>query len=255
MNLILFTPEETHNALRLSRFDERAQHLVKVLRKGPGDSFEAGLLGGLRGRGEILAIDAEGTISVKLLLDKAPPAKAGLVLAVGFLRPIQLRRLLRDLSSMGVAGIDLLQTELGEKSYRDTKLLEDGGAHSALVEGLIQARDTILPRLATWPSLRDWLDAQGGDTCVFACDNAPGALPFHRALADMALEGRKPTGSTPATRISVLIGSERGWSPNERALLDARGVLRASMGERALRTECAAIAAASLALAQLGVFG
>lgn len=247
MNIILFTPEELPVAgprVVLGRRDERNTHLRKVLRKGPGDSFEAGVIGGLRGHGRIAAIDAEGTISLELFLNDPAPRKAPLVMAVGFPRPIQLRRLLRDLCSMGVSGIDLLHSDLGDKSYRDTKLLEDGGAQAALVEGLVQARDTVLPTLAKWGSLAAWLDEQSADTTVFACDNAPGAVPFHRALAE-----RNPA------RIAVLIGSERGWSAAERALLDTRGVVRASMGERALRTECAAIAAAGLALAQLGFFG
>ena len=45
-------------------------------------------------------------------------------LIVGISRPIQLRRLLRDVVSLGVAEIHLTGTELGEKSYLKSNLLE-----------------------------------------------------------------------------------------------------------------------------------
>ncbi|MEJ5189715.1 MAG: RsmE family RNA methyltransferase [Breznakiellaceae bacterium] len=52
----------------------------------------------------------------------------------------------------------------------------------------------------------------------------------------------------------MVIGPERGWSSRERLLLDQSGFIRCSMGERALRTETAALVAASLALEKMGVF-
>ena len=249
MNLMLFEPGEIGQTI--PKGDERNTHLRKVLGKGPGDSFDAGILGGNRGRGRIESLAPDGSISVSLDCHTPPPPKAPLVLAVGFPRPIQLRRLLRELCSMGIAGLDLISTELGEKSYRDTKLLVDGGAQAALKEGLIQARDTIPPALACWPSLAAWLEGRTGgeegklsSASILAFDNAPGALSVQEAL-----EG------TGGEKLALLIGSERGWSPAERKLLDSRAIVRAQMGERALRTECASIAAASLALAFLGFFG
>lgn len=125
-----------------------------------GDSFDAGLLNGPLGQGRIIALEPDGSIRVELQLDRPAPERHPLRVAVGFPRPIQLRRLLRDLSSLGVSHIDLLATELGEKSYQDTTLLSDGGAEQALIEGAIQSRDTTLPILASYPSLRTWLAAK-----------------------------------------------------------------------------------------------
>jgi len=245
MNLILFEPDEL--GLPLPKRDGRAVHLVKVLHKGAGDSFDAGVVEGLRGTGTVSAIRSNGDVDFSLDLDEEPRSPYPIRVAVGFPRPIQLRRLLRDLSNLGVEAIDLVGTELGEKSYQDTNLLTDGGARSALIEGAVQARDTRLPVLATYPNLSAWLDgAPWGQTprALLAPDN----VRPEAAFAALALP--------PATGPVVLaLGSERGWSDRERKQLERGGFIRASMGERALRTETACVAAVVLALEKIGAFG
>ena len=225
----------------LPKRDERTVHLVKVLRKGVGDSFDAGVLGGLLGLGRIAAIGADGSLSYELVLNRTPPPRLPIRLAVGFPRPIQLRRLLRDLSNLGLAAVDLLGGDLGEKSYRDTTLLTDGGARAALVEGAMQARDTTLPDLAVYPTLDAWL--------------AAATLPEGAAL--IAPDNVRPSGSFaefPASSgpFVLAVGSERGWSDRERSVLEEAGFLRLSMGTRALRTETACVAAAVLAMEKIG---
>lgn len=242
--MILF--EQSELGARLPKRDERAMHLVKVLRKRAGDSFDAGVLGGRLGSGRILDIGADGSLAYELDLSSDPPPRHPVRIAVGFPRPIQLRRLLRDLSSLGVAAVDLLSTDLGEKSYRDTTLLSDGGARAALVEGAVQARDTLLPSLAVYPSLDAWLraapwrsSAAAGDVLLVAPDNVRPA----GSMADLPVRG----GS-----VVLAVGSERGWSDRERDALEAASYLRLSLGSRALRTETACVAAAVLAMEKIG---
>jgi 16S rRNA (uracil1498-N3)-methyltransferase len=49
--------------------------------------------------------------------------------------------------------------------------------------------------------------------------------------------------------VAVLVGPEGGWSGEEREGFAAHGIPRWSLGERVLRVETAAIAAAALVLA------
>ena len=240
MNIILF--EEHELGRSLSRRDERTIHLIKVLHKKPGDYFEAGILGGKRGTGKIEKINFDGSVFVSVQADHPPPDKLKIRIAAAFVRPIQIRRILRDLSNIGVSAIDLLGTDMGEKSYRDTKLINDGGAHAALVEGAIQARDTKLPALAVYDDVDTWLKKQPWET------DAGRFIPFLCALDNV-----RPEGSffniSPSSRSAVLaIGPERGWTDRERNLFEQAGFLRLSMGNRALRTETACTAAAALAM-------
>jgi RsmE family RNA methyltransferase len=243
LNIILF---EAHEAGRpLSGRDGRTVHLLKTLHKRPGDFFDAGVLGGRLGTGKIEAVDSGGGLVYSLDLSVEPPPRLPIRMAVGFPRPIQTRRLLRDLSNLGLLAVDLVGTDLGEKSYRDTRLLADGGARAALVEGAVQARDTGLPALAVYPSLDEWLEGAAGGfagALLVAPDNV-------RPAGTM---GDLPVRRRPAV---LAVGPERGWSDRERGLLEKAGFARLSLGKRALRTETACVAAAVLAMEKIGELG
>ena len=259
MNIILF--ETCEIGKTLPRLDERTVHLLKVLHKKAGDTFDAGIIGSDLGKGRIEQIKLDGSLVFTLDLREAPPPRYPVRLAVGFPRPIQIRRLLRDLSNLGLEAIDLLGTELGEKSYRDTKLLTDGGARSALIEGAVQARDTRVPVLEAYESLEDWLAGRPWDRLA---DKTPGGSagigrPWHSPLL-VAADNVRPEGSlanlsAPGQSMVIAVGAERGWSDAERDKLENAGFLRLSMGDRALRTETACVGAAVLALEKIGVLG
>jgi RsmE family RNA methyltransferase len=249
MNLILFEADELAGpaCASLSRRDGRAVHLLKVLHKKEGDRFDAGIIGGKRGAGTITEIDG-GAVRFSLNLNTPPPPRTPVRPGVGFPRPIQLRRMFRDLACLGLPAIDLIGTELGEKSYRDTRLLDDGGARSALLEGAAQARDTLLPELAVYPNLAAWLDARSRDP-------EAATEPGGRLL--VAADNVQPAGSfagmEPGLEAVLAVGPERGWSGRERELLDQAGFRRLSLGTRALRTETACTAAVILLMEKLGL--
>jgi len=278
VNIILFDPTEIGKPL--SRRDERTLHLLKVLHKKAGDTFDAGLLGGNRGTGRIDAVRLDGSLVYSLDLRDEPPPRYPVRIAVGFPRPIQIRRLLRDLSNLGLETVDLLGTELGEKSYRDTKLITDGGARSALIEGAVQARDTRIPFLSVYSCLEDWLAERPWDKPRDKPWDKPLPQPLtpqessqpsslwsvyaggglSRSPLLIALDNVRPEGSLAllsalGQSLVLAVGCERGWSDRERATLEDAGFLRLSMGERALRTETACVAAAVLALEKIGALG
>jgi 16S rRNA U1498 N3-methylase RsmE len=247
----------------LHRRDERTIHLLKVLHKKAGDRFEAGMLGGNRGTGFIESVRLDGSVVYTLDLREEPPRRYPVRLAFGFPRPIQIRRILRDISNLGLEAADLFGTELGEKSYRETKLFTDGGARAALIEGAVQARDTRIPLLSAWQTLEAWLGERPWDNPQ-ADDSVPGpdlypppsgrlrASPLLIAADNVRPEGTFANLSAFGQSMVVAVGSERGWSDRERDELEAAGFLRLSMGDRALRTETACIAAAVLALEKIG---
>jgi RsmE family RNA methyltransferase len=263
VNIILFEPREMGKPL--PRRDERTIHLLKVLRKKAGDTFDAGILGGNRGTGYIETVRLDGSLVYTLDLKEEPPPRYPVRLAVGFPRPIQIRRILRDLSNLGLEAVDLIGTELGEKSYRETKLLTDGGARAALIEGAVQARDTRIPLLTVYQSLDDWLGERPwdkplapektSDTTWNVYSAGPRTSPLLIAADNVRPEGTLANLSALGQFMVLAVGSERGWSDAERNKLEAAGFLRLSMGGRALRTETACVAAAVLALEKTGVLG
>ncbi|MCL2557892.1 MAG: 16S rRNA (uracil(1498)-N(3))-methyltransferase [Treponema sp.] len=251
MNVILF--EEGELGRPLARGDERARHILRILRKKKGERFDAGVIGLGTGAFTIEEIAADGSLAFSPCALAPPPERPALRLAVGHARPIQLRRVLRDLSSMGARAIDVFGADLGEKSYRDAGLFKDGGARAALIEGASQSRDATLPELRAFESVDEWLRALVGASALEAAPDEGRLL--------IAADNERPQGgfsglpARPGGSALVAIGPERGWSDRERALLEAAGFARLAMGRRAMRVETACVAAAALALEKIGEFG
>lgn len=241
MNICLFSPDEIEKPLPNS--DSRARHILDILHKKSGDTFEAGIIGGNAGTALIESVSESG-ISFSFKATSAGKRLYPLTLIIGFPRPIQLRRLLRDVAGLGVQKIILTGTELTEKSYLSSNIVRDGSAEQMLLEGTIQAASTHIPRLETHRSLAETLDS---------------VRPATESAAKIALDNRRPEKSLhdflqieSALSVVAAIGSERGWTDNERTLLAANGFTLCSMGNRILRTETAATTASAIILDALG---
>ncbi len=243
MNIILFEGEQY-----FPRSDERYRHILKVLKKGPGDAFFAGVVNGSEGTATILSADDRG-----LRFSFAPETPMRELfpvhLLVGFPRPIQLKRLLRDVASLGAASVTLCGTELGEKSYLASSLADEGAVREALLEGCVQAGGTAVPGLSIHPGTASALASLSSRDSprwggLVLLDVVPPGTPSLMELPLPAISREAP--------LLLAIGSERGWTSGERESFRAAGFSVASLGSRILRTETAATAALSIALARGG---
>ena len=252
MNIILF--EENERFFPSS--DERCFHIKKVLKKKKGDSFAAGIIDGFTGRAVITEESAKG-ISFSFSPELPPAPLYPIRLLIGFPRPIQLKRLLRAVASLGVSGVILCGTDLGEKSYMRSGLIEGGGARAAAIDGAMQAGFSAIPSIeraetldaalnmieSSFPAahkvLLDTATIDGGQPPILGSDarDEPGAI------------NRKITADKP---LFLAIGSERGWTERERSLFASFGWEPRSLGRRILRTETAADAACAVALSAFG---
>lgn len=259
MNICLFSQDEISRPLSLR--DPRGEHLIKILHKQKGDSFSAGIIDGPSGKATITSIQAQEVPvknGKKTILDgeltfSFTPEGDGkplypLKMIIGFPRPIQLKRLMRDLAGLGVCEIHLTGTELGEKSYLKSDLAQEDAGRELLLEGTIQAASTHVPKLFKHDSLKECLDFihnqkdfNTNNTQLYCLDN----VDANTSLWDSVIQS-KPENAVAA------IGSERGWTKNERDLLASYGYNRMRMGIRVLRTESAATVAGSIILGAMG---
>lgn len=238
MNICLFSTDEITQPLDVR--DERARHILKTLHKGEGDSFVAGIIDGDEGTAVIKKIE-DGRLYFDFTAEGAPPPLSPLVMIIGFPRPIQLRRILRDMASLGVCETRLTATDLGEKSYLESALADTNKMRAFLTDGAAQARSTLIPKVSIHGSLDECIESAKLDGTLLALDNT------------------EPEGSL----VSVLsagkikdavcaVGSERGWTARERDLLKHHGFALLGMGRRVLRTETACTAGAALILSAMG---
>jgi RsmE family RNA methyltransferase len=245
MNICLFTQEEINQPLNLK--DERAQHLIKVLHKKEGDTFTAGIVDGQSGTAAISKINLEE----KYISFTFQPQGDGkplypLTMIIGFPRPIQLKRLLRDMAGLGVDEIHLTATQLTDKSYLKSDLASPENCRQMLFDGTVQAGGTHIPQIFMHTSLEECLSALkdkiSSTPDLYALDNIDASDSLNHRLL-----------STPQPKSALAaIGSERGWTAAERKLFEEKGFCRLRMGERIFRTETASTVAASLILARMG---
>ncbi|MDO4505858.1 MAG: RsmE family RNA methyltransferase [Spirochaetales bacterium] len=241
MNICLFTSEEIKNPL--STADERGQHLIKVLHKKEGESFSAGVIGGKAGKATIEKIE-DGKIFFSFVEETDGKNLFPLKMIIGFPRPIQLKRLLRDMAALGVCEVHLTKTELTEKSYLSSDLATTDAGTKMLLDGTVQAASTHVPELFIHKSLRECLD--------YIKENSGAGIKL------CALDNIEPTATLGSLEFNseegacAAIGSERGWTAKERQLMKENGFTLLGMGSRVMRTETAATVAASIILNSMG---
>src|SRR5438105_4299083 len=84
VNIILFRPTEVE--LPLPRTDFRARHILTVLRRRPGDTFDAGVINGPRGKGSLVSADKDH-LRLAFTWSEPPAPPSPLTLVVGLPRP------------------------------------------------------------------------------------------------------------------------------------------------------------------------
>jgi RsmE family RNA methyltransferase len=224
LNLLLFTPADRLAGERIRIGGSRLRHLLEVQGAQAGDTLRVGEVGGLTGRGEILAIGGESA-TLAVALDTPPPDKLPLTLVLALPRPKMLRRMLRAVAEFGVRELHLIHSYRVEKSYWQTPVLAPATIREFLLQGLGQARDTMPPEVLCHRRFRPFVE-----------DVLPGLIAGRRAL--LAHPGdypRCPFGV--AGEALLVVGPEGGLIPYEVARLQEAGCETVSLGPRILRVE------------------
>ncbi len=235
MNIILAEAAEIVDG-RLTVTDHRAEHIVRVLRAEIGDRLRIGLINGRRGIGTVAVLQQRPPISVTLALElgeaigEIPPID--LILALP--RPIMLKRILSQVTALGVGTIHLINAKRVEKSFWEAGLLLPDEYRVHLRHGLEQAVDTRMPEIRLHPRFRPFIE-----------DFFPPLAAAYRFLvvADPAGDRRLTDVVTANTgRIVLAVGPEGGWVAFEVQKFRELGFSCCSIGPRILKVDTAVIA-------------
>lgn len=240
MNLILIFPEELGSGGRVCLSDERAVHIRKVLRGEPGKMLRVGLLNGPLGTGTIEDISKE-TVLLSCEWENEIPERPPIDLLLALPRPKVLKRLWAQFAALGVGRIILTNADKVERFYFDTHVLNPEFYTPRLVEGLQQARDTLLPEVTVVRQLKPFIEDKL-DSVFPRSENRIVADPSGTQNIFQCLEA----DGKEASRVLLAVGPEGGWTPYELALLEDHGFERFGMGLRILRTDTACIGLISL---------
>jgi RsmE family RNA methyltransferase len=232
MNVILI--HQKQDTLSISRSDPRYKHIRSVLKMGVGDSLDIGVINGPRGKAKLECIDKE-KLDMSVSWGNTPPSLSAVEVIIGIPRPQTARKMLNTLTTIGVKAFHFFQSDKGEPSYSESKLWQTDEWQRHLHEGAEQSFSTHIPTVKHYKNLEEALE-NVSCPCI-GLDNyeATGSLAERKS-------GKK--------EIALIIGSERGFSAEERNLMRERKIPILHMGKRVLRAETAATIACGLLMAQ-----
>jgi RsmE family RNA methyltransferase len=207
-------------------------HIKEILKSKIGDSLSIGEIGGNIGKAIIAKIDENEVFLRDVTLDKKPPAKLDVTVILALPRPKVLRRLIMDMTSLGVNKLIIVNSYRSQKSYWQSPLLER--IDEFIFEGLQQAIDTVPPVIEFKKRFKPFVEDEFPALLLDKeQDNAVIAHPYASQSWKSYLDS-----SHKETMPKVLcIGAEGGWIDYEVDLLCHHGCTAVSLGDRILRTE------------------
>lgn len=235
MNIILF--DSKVNQIPLS--DNRAKHIIDILKLKIGDSFKMGVINESEGLATITNI-SDSCIGISYQ-EECKPTLHPVTLIVAQVRPICMKRILRDAVSIGCQRIILCGSDTGEKSYLSSNLYKTDEYKEYLLDGAMQS-------------------AHAGLSEVCFAKNVDEAVKIANTYAPKAekilLDNVKPNGNLSDVKCSsavLAIGPERGWSDRERNIFANNFYSSLLLGSRVLRTETAVCCGLSVLLSAMNL--
>ena len=105
-----------------------------MLRRQPGDTFDAGLINGPRGKATLVHV-RDAALELSFVWGEPPPPLAPIRLIIGLPRPQTARDLLRESAALGVAALDFVSTEKSEPGYARSSLWSSDESARLLIAG------------------------------------------------------------------------------------------------------------------------
>ncbi|MFW2176797.1 MULTISPECIES: 16S rRNA (uracil(1498)-N(3))-methyltransferase [unclassified Moraxella] len=201
------------------------KHLHETLKLQIGDSIKVGITNGNLGTAIVQDLNQTSVTLCQIHCPTPFPAKLPLTVILALPRPKVLRRLIMDMTAMGVQKLILVNSYRTEKSYWQSPLLAKIDEY--IHEGLQQGCDTV-PMLVECkkrlkPFVEDELPAMiDGKQAIIA-------HPYANSHFSQVYQSEQET--------VLVIGAEGGWIDYEVALFEKMGVQSAHIGQRILRTE------------------
>ena len=242
MNLILF--EAPFEQLKLSANDLRTRHILTVLKIELGGIFYIGFVNSERALAKIETIYEDDSILLSIVERMASPPCLPIDLLIGMPRPHTAKRILFEAACLGVRRMHFFQSDHTEPSYMRSRLWQEENYKERLLLGAEQSFTTHLPEVLLHTNLQEALlqiNLATGSHIAIALDNYDAkhglGVSLNKRVSDQGIN--KPN-------IFLALGSERGWSSSERALLANNEWELAHLGDRVLRLEMAVVSAIAI---------
>ena len=237
MNCILLPAANFSNEFAHISAAPQIEHVNQVLGVKVGDTLKVGQLEGNLGTAVIADMTPERIDLYEVSLVTVPPSKLDLTVVLALPRPKVLRRLIMDMTALGVRDIILINSYRTQKSYWQSPMLSR--LDEFILEGLQQGVDTVAPRISLQKRFKPFVE----DELVNLITNrAIVAHPYAELSFAQYVQQQLESSELPHRSVLpsiVFIGAEGGWIDYEVELLARQGCQTVHIGARILRTEAA----------------
>lgn len=211
----------------------RARYGFETHELRAGATCRVAVLGGMRGEARVEQATPE-RIALALSLSLAPLTRRPIDLIVGVPRPQTVKKVIQAAVMVGVRSLHFVRSELGEKSYLQSRALSEDGIREEGLKALEQVWDSQMPDVGVHRTLSHFLKTR--IPLLGVSERATGLVADPRG--DEA--SLSYFGSLRAEQV-LAIGPERGWSEAEVELFRGCGFDVVGLGERVLRVEMALV--------------
>jgi RsmE family RNA methyltransferase len=235
MNIILLENKEIQNN-RATVDGRRAEHIVKVLRSRIGERLTVGIINGKIGYGIIKEIHTRQPVRVHLqvFMERFPEPVPPIDMMLALPRPIVFKRIVSQLTALGVNRVYVVNASKVEKSYWESSVIVEDGWKRFVTEGLEQAVDTRMVDFSFFRGFKPFINRM---------------LPEIRNNYDQMLVAHPDSFKRLPDRfrasgggVLLAIGPEGGWSDYEMEQMLTNGFEDFTLGPRILRVETAVTA-------------
>ncbi len=226
MNLIILKNSDFIDNKIVRLYGRRFKHLRTVNKVKKDSKLSCGLLNSKTGTGIITKLSGN-FLEMRVCLENDPLIPLPLTLVLSLPRPKMLKRIIENITSLGVKKIYLINSWRVEKSYWQTPLLDKENLEKYMILGLEQSCDTMLPKIY---QKRFFTRFVKEELPLIAKDSM--CITAHpKAL--------KKCPSNIKNKATLVIGPEGGLIDKEVATLEGIGFSSFHIGQRILKVETA----------------
>lgn len=241
MNSVVILPDEVRDGGIAVLTGPRARYAIDTHGVREGQSLKVAVMDGMRGEGRVISVSShEVTFALTLTEPALVPIPVSLI--VGVSRPQTVKKVIQSAVMFGVSSLHFVRSEKGDKSYLQSRSLDEDQVEVETVKAMEQVWDSRRPEVVTHRAFSH-----------FMTQKLPMVVDATRMLgegAEVAKLLAHPGGTSltcnDSSRIQraatvIAIGPERGWSEAEVENFEQLGFQRIGLGERVVRVELALV--------------
>lgn len=214
--------------------EAESMHAMQSRRLGVGSSINIINGAGLRAQAEIMEASKRQVRATLLNAEQHPPSNPELTIAAALPKGDRQKVMVDMLTQMGVGHIRPITSKYSVSTLKNNQVEK---LQRIAIEACKQSQNSWLTKVHSPVALNSLCERESliGHLCFYANQDGVSASEAYAKLSTLK-------------QVIVFVGPEGGFSTDEQAVFEKQGVPSISLGKHVLRTETAAIAAASVFL-------